>query len=286
MKKWIALFLLVTMWLYTFSGVAEDLSPEEGDGSGEVIFVEDKIEEDFQQSLEPCEPYAPEGIEKAIIGADNRVTVSNPTQWPYSAVALMDVTGECGCHWNGSGFLVGDRGILLTAAHCLVCPDHSKWANNIKFHFGYRSSKNIYYTYTGRWVAYVGNVFADKEYSIEKDYAVVKVNEKVPKQLGWFGAYWATNDETIVKYYANVAGYRDGKIRYDSGYLRVMDADHVTFTMDEVAGNSGGPIYTPEGYAIGIIIAEQRDAYGNPINNIGYRLTYELWARVQEYDYK
>ncbi len=283
MKKWISLFLVISLLLVSLTGFAEDSEPEEGDGSGELFFVDEEEIETQLEDLEPVEPYSPEELEKAVIGADNRVTVSNPSQWPYSAIALMDVTGECGDHWNGTGFLVGDTGIFLTAAHCLYCPEHSKPAKNIKFYFGYKSSKNIYYKYTGDWKGYVGNTFSGKEYTIYKDYGVVKIDKKVPKKVGWFGAYWADSDKDIQKYYAYVAGYRDGKLRYDSGYLNVLDSDHVQFTMDEVAGNSGGPIYTSDGYAIGIIIAETTNQYGTPIYNVGYRLTHELWQRVEEY---
>ena len=284
MKRLTALFLCISLLLVSLPVLAEDQEPEEGDGSGTIHFFEDsEPAADQLASIPPCEPFVPEGVEKGIIGTDNRVTVSNPAQWPYSAIAMLDVVGECGDKWQGTGFLVGDTGLFLTAAHCLVCTKHAKWAKNIKFCFGYKSSKNIYYKYTGRWDAWAGNIFSGREYSIQKDYAVVKIDKKVPKKVGYFGAYWADSDAAIQNYYSYVAGYRDGKLRYDSGFLQVLDSDHVQFMMDEVGGNSGGPIYTSDGYAIGIIIAETQDRYGTVLHNIGYRLTYELWKKADEY---
>ena len=56
--------------------------------------------------------------------------------------------------------------------------------------------------------------------------------------------------------------------------------------MDEVGGNSGGPIFTTDGYAVGIIIAETMDKNDNPIYNVGYRLTYEVWKLADEYSRK
>ena len=284
MKKLTALFLCVSMLLACVSAFAESQDNTETDGSGQVHFFESNEESTaLQESVPACEPYVPGELEKAVIGADNRVTVNNTSQWPYSAIAMMDVVGECGDRWSASGFLVGDKGLFLTAAHCLVCSKHSKWANNINFYFGYKSSKNYLYKYNGRWDAWVGNLFSNRNYSIEKDYAVVNISSKVPEKVGYFGAYWADSDTGIQSYYAYVAGYRDGKLRYDSGFLSVLDSDHVKYVMDDVAGNSGGPIYTSDGYAIGIIIADSSDRYGNPVYNIGYRLTYEVWKKAEEY---
>ena len=286
-KKWVSLFLVFAI-LFSFAACfAEDTEPEQGDGSGTVIFFDEaESGKEIPGSIVPTEPHAPAELEKAVIGADNRVTVSNTSQWPYSTIALMDVTAECGCTWYSSGFLVSDTGLFLTAAHCLICTDHSCWADNIIFNFGYKSRKNVYYKYTGAWQAYVGNLFSDKEYTTNKDYAVVKIDRRVPRKVGSLGAYWADSDSDLRNRYAYVAGYRDGKLRYDSGFLNILDDDHISFQMDEVSGNSGGPIYTSDGYAIGIIIAETTDEKGNPVRNVGYRLNYELWEKADEYSKK
>ncbi len=287
MKKWLSLFLAVALLLTTAAAFAEDTDAE-NDGKGTVTLLDDieAVPEDLDKALNSTEPFAPDDVDKAVIGADNRITVDNTMSWPFSAIALMEVHGECGCNWQGTGFLVGNTGLMLTAAHCLVCPNHSKWADTIYFYFGYKSSGNYLYRYTGRWDAYVGNIFAQKKYSIEKDFAVVKISSDVPAVCGSLGAFWADDDSTVSSYYVNVAGYRDGKLRYDSGFLNVMDADHVNFLMDEVGGNSGGPIFTTDGYAVGIIIAETMDKNDNPIYNVGYRLTYEVWKLADEYSRK
>lgn len=284
MKKKLGIFLAMAVFLLVSVGFAGNAYCEEGEGKGKIHFIEDyENDEDNEYNIPACEPYAPAGLDKAVIGNDDRIHVWNTSQWPYSAIALMEVEGECGHIWQSTGFLVGDTGLFLSAAHCLVCPMDSQWAKSIQFCFGYKNSKNIYYRYTGDWDAWVGNTFVNKEYSIEKDYAVLKIDKTVPLKVGWFGAYWGESDEKIEKYHAYVAGYRDEKLRYDSGYLTVMDADHVKFLMDEVSGNSGGPIYTSDGYAIGIIIAETKDVDHTPLFNVGYRLNHELWLKTAKY---
>lgn len=273
MKKWLAFLMVLMLAVCSVAALAEE--EEEGDSLGTIVEIDSlELEQKLEESLSDLEPEIPEGLEKAVIGADNRVTVSDPSQYPYSAIALMDVEGECSCHWNGTGFMVGPDGVLLTAAHCVYCPEHSKQARKITFYFGYKSSKNYLYKYTGGWTGYVGNTFAGREYSIEKDYAVIKLDKSVVNNTGRFGARWGVGDVELQTTYVTVAGYRDGKLRYDAGYMDVYDNDHSVFLMDMVGGNSGGPIYDSNYYAIGIIIADGTDRYGTV--NIGYRLTNEV----------
>ncbi len=273
MKKWLAFLMVLMLAVCSVAALAEE--EEEGDSLGTIVEIDSlELEQKLEESLSDLEPEIPEGLEKAVIGADNRVTVSDPSQYPYSAIALMDVEGECSCHWNGTGFMVGPDGVLLTAAHCVYCPEHSKQARKITFYFGYKSSKNYLYKYTGGWTGYVGNTFAGREYSIEKDYAVIKLDKSVVNNTGRFGARWGVGDVELQTTYVTVAGYRDGKLRYDTGYMDVYDNDHSVFLMDMVGGNSGGPIYDSNYYAIGIIIADGTDRYGTV--NIGYRLTNEV----------
>ena len=301
MKRFLSLFLAVMLLITACAAFAEDADSETG-GKGTVTLIDDfETTAELEELLHPIEPGLPGGADKAdpelaqsaldasmdadlfVIGADGRTTVDDTKVWPYCTIALLDVHAECGCSWTGSGFLVGGNGLLLTAAHCLVCDEHSQWADSITFYFGYKSTYDFLYAYTGRWDAYAGNIFSNKQYTTAKDFAVVKISSEVPETCGWMGAYWGDDDRTMNSYYVNVAGYRYGKLRYDSGYMSVQDADHVTFLMDEESGNSGGPIYTQDGYAVGIIIAESWDKNGDPIYNIGYRLTNEVFNLAKEY---
>ena len=285
MKKTISLLLafILALTCSFFLAEGEPASAEMQEANGEVILFDDSgLETEMIETIPQTDPDHSESLNKAVIGADNRITVSNPSQWPYCSIAYLDVVGECNCHWSGSGFLVGDSGILLTAAHCLVCTEHSSWAKNISFYFGYKNAKSYLYRYTGWWSAYVGNTFPQRNYSIEKDFGIVKLDASVNKGASWLGAYWASSDSDMQNFYVNVAGYRDNKLRYDSGYMSVLDNDHVSFLMDEMGGNSGGPIFTNDGMAVGSIIAECEDQYGRPVYNIGYRLTYEVWQQIEK----
>jgi len=274
-RRFISLLVLVLMLTPLSPSVAE-----EDTGEGTVRVIDHTQEELLREIISvPTAPFIPDSAEdepdpetaeeeqpRTVFGSDDRVTVKNTSEFPYSAIAYMTIKAKCGCNWTGSGFMV-DRNKLLTAAHCLVCWKHNQWANKITFYFGYKKSGKYKYRYNGKWEAYAGNLFRDREYTINWDYGCVKLNKNVGDKVGWFGTWWAMSDSQISSKYLYVAGYADGVLRYDSGFAEAAGQQHITYRMDTVPGNSGGPVFTYDYYAVGINIA-----YSN-YNNTGYRLT-------------
>ena len=99
----------------------------------------------------------------------------------------------------------------------------------------------------------------------------VKMGHVAPVEMigkvGWFGTRWGLSDDALDLKFYYLAGYRDGTLKYDAGYVDVLSSQHIKYKMDTQPGYSGGPIYSSDYYAIGINIAE------NSSYNIGYRLT-------------
>ncbi|MCQ2457313.1 MAG: trypsin-like peptidase domain-containing protein [Clostridia bacterium] len=255
--------LSLILFILPFAGSAEEAE----DNSGEVIIMDEQTLTGEMSPGTEVQPFIPEDVEqdRTIFGYDDRVTVKNPKNYPFSAIAYMEVHAGCGCKWTGSGFMVGeDR--LMTAAHCLVCSDHSEWADQITFYFGYKSKNNYACKYNSRWTAYVGNTFPNRSYTADYDYGCVKLEKKkVGNTVGWFGMRWNDSLSTLTDTYVYVAGYRDG-LKYDTGYINDADRNKLYYTMDTLPGTSGGPIFDSDDYAIGINIA-QNDSY-----NTGYRI--------------
>ena len=261
MRRWLLLALALTLLIGTNAALAEERN------EGTVIVVDDwGAAEDAVSELVEVEPFVPDSMDRAVFGYDGRITVANPSVYPFSAIAYMEMTGACGDTWTGTGFMVS-RDRMLTAGHCLRCATHSAWAKTIDFYFGYKNRKNCLYQYIGQWTGWAGNLFEDRQYSTLNDFGCIKLYKNVGDTVGWLGTYWDMPDYSVESSYLYVAGYRDGMLRYDSGMVRAQDATHLTYNIDAVAGNSGGPIFTSDNYAVGIHIAEN-DAF-----NIGYRLT-------------
>ena len=279
MKKWMVLVTALVMCLALLGYAAAEDVEEMGEGT--VQFFDNAPATETTEEPTQVETMVPDNVDRAIIGRDDRITISNVKEFPYSAIAYLDVQAECGCRWTASGFVGGKPDVIITAAHCLVCTDHGKWADRLNIYFGYKSKSNYMYKYSGGWEAWVGNIFPNHEYSIDNDWGVIKVNENIAGKVGGFGTVFGMSDQETKSTHVVVAGYRDAKLRKDSGYLEILDKDHTYFYMDEVSGNSGGPIFTEDGYAVGIIIAENvKNGVG--IFNVGYRLTGEIWNKIHE----
>lgn len=262
------------------NNTVEGLDEEGGDGTVVVAEGREAAEGDEEVIING---YAPENVDKVIIGKDDRVTVSQTSEYPYSAIANMKVVGECGDTWECSGFMVG-KNCMLTAAHCMICPEHRKWAKNVIFYFGYKSNSNYLYKYTGGWVACAGTSFPNYKYDKEamfEDWCYVMFDQNIGDKTGWFGMQFCKDSE-IDGYSYIAAGYRDNKLKYCWGNTYVGNDQVFAFDADDVPGNSGGPVFSGDGYAIGIIAAESEESQ----INFGRRITKNLWKWMQEDGYK
>ena len=72
-----------------------------------------------------------------------------------------------------------------------------------------------------------------------------------------------------------MAGYRDKKLKYDVGGLRVMDSDRMWVDMDVLPGNSGSPIYDSDNYAVGIWTTYYDNA------NSGFRINSKVLDKLR-----
>ena len=224
------------------------------------------------EELFSAEPYAPDALEKVVIGTDDRITVYDPACYPFSAIANLFVHAQCGCEWQCTGYMISPRG-MVTASHCVVCDVHHmplEWAD---IYFGYRSSRNYLYKYDGWYYYWYGTDFTESGgYSMDWDYAYFRFDERVGDRVGWLG-WQVLSDEQIQSKRLTVAGYRDGELKYDRDYAEVRSPHIISFQADTVPGNSGGPIFfyddIGDPYAVGIGIAENWLAQ----ENYGYRLT-------------
>lgn len=247
MKKYIAGFLLL-LCLLAFAA-AEETDTSYGPATLGTEAALEELAEGFDHA-----PYVPDSLEKTVFGRDDRTTISKPGQYPYSAIAYLDIKGECGCSWTGSGFMVSKDG-LATAAHCLVCSEHQKWVSGITMYFGYRSNKNYTYRYNGGASYWYGsNPYAQGGYVSDDDYAYLKLEKNVGDTVGWFGIQ--SSHEQVEGQQYTVTGYRHGVLKSAVGAVQIHDDKHLSYLMDMEPGNSGCPVYDSDYYVIGINVCE------------------------------
>ncbi len=209
-------------------------------------------------------PFIPEGVEKKIIDSDDRYS-ADVRQYPFCAVAYIEVRGTCGCSWTGTGFMVGPSG-MMTAGHVMQCKEHGNDAAALTFYFGYQSERNYVLKYE-KGATYWYN-FTRNSGSEEYDYAYIKLQERVGDSVGWFGMNALPDTELDgMPFYA--AGYRFGELKADYDWVHVVTPYQVSHTIDTEPGYSGCPIYDSHYYAVAINTAHS-DVFPE---NYGCRIT-------------
>ena len=219
-------------------------------------------------------------IDGMVFGSDDREVIDNTDEYPFCAVAYMEAHYPCGCEKSGTGFMV-ERNKLMTAAHCMVCCEHSQWADQIEFYFGFRDFDNYSYLYDGKWYAFVGDTFPNKTYTSDNDWAVVKLYKNIGDIVGWFGFSYNMPNKQITSKEMLLLGYKWGTLRISEGKAKAGSGDLITYQIDAEAGNSGGPVfYLDNGvpYAAAIHVADNKQ------NNYGYRITGEMYSKFMELD--
>lgn len=267
MKRSLA-WLMLLMCLFSFA-LAEGVEEQYG-----AVTAGDPADLDAVAELLEGAPYIPDGMDKAVFGADDRTTINQTSKYPYSAIAYLKVKGACGCSWTGSGFMVGKAG-LATAAHCLVCQEHNSWVSGITMYFGYRSDKNYTYCYSdGATYWYGSNPYVDGYYEENDDYAYLKLEKNVGEKVGWFGIRCA-NDAQDGQIFT-VAGYRHGVLKTSNGRVQIRNEKILEYQTDTEPGYSGCPVFDSEYYAVGINVGH------NSVENFARRFTSDVVTEMRQ----
>ena len=198
------------------------------------------------------------------------VSAAQRLQDPYAKCGVVLVTWSDGTYTQGSCAVVG-RNDILTATHVVYNPDRGGWATELSFYFGadYNSSTGRFdsfqYSYslpTGtfgwRATAWGSQVYADGDNSTltsaesQFDVALIGVSKPIGDVTGWFGLAWERDYAqwvTQVGYPRSSTGMMTSAVNASRDPLWGI---YRTTTDMMGPGSSGGPIFTPDGYVIGV----------------------------------
>jgi serine protease Do len=146
--------------------------------------------------------------------------------------------------YNGTGFLIDAKGLMITNAHVL------------------KNSSNIY----------VQNNKGEKfraivvKLDVPRDMAIIKIDDDQFKGYNSLPYSIKTTSSDIAESIFTL-GYPRSEIVYGEGYLSAKTGYHgdtlsCQVTVDANPGNSGGPIFNRNGEVIGILSAKQTDIDG------------------------
>lgn len=212
-------------------------------------------------------PFKPEdlaGAEKAVIEADNRIIIDNPAEYPYSAIAYLDIHYVCRHEGTGTGFMVGED-LLVTAGHCFYCPLCHEPANEFSLYFGYLGARNYLIRLTDtNWRAWIvsGPVQEGKNYH-QYDYGIIRLSEPVGRKTGYFSPRFNTPDQELSENSYHVAGYSGGVLRQDTDRIVPINDNFLRHYADMSSGDSGCPVFDDDYYVVAINTAEKSDGSEN-----------------------
>lgn len=186
-----------------------------------------------------------------VIGQDNRVQVSNTTQYPYSTIGYLQMENKKGEVWSCTATMIGPK-VALTAAHCLY--NHGEpggWRDKFVFWPAVNGESNVPYGGFDYDTAYVFQAFiTDYKGSYDNvwqyDVGLITFKDPIGDSLGWLGY---TTGETTGDFKGNLAGYHNDKPAFTMWRStcnvlaeNTSQADFV-HDCDFTDGANGGPIY-------------------------------------------
>jgi glutamyl endopeptidase len=233
---------------------------------------------------EPGRAAPPGGTLQNVLGADERVAISDTSLIPARSVGLLRIVyGGAGIRW-GTAWLIGPR-TLATAAHNLVHPEHG---NAIRLEVGMAYDGA---TARGGWHRITGNKLPqawlhDPSDTNAADYAVIRIDDAgIGNRLGWFG-FADYEDAKFRDLALNLFGYpmdvkRPFAMHGARGRAVGVDAGRIYYDCDAGGGMSGGPVVARFGeqrIAVGIHVG------GGTTANTGTRLTAEAYQLFKAHE--
>lgn len=187
-----------------------------------------------------------------FVTADRRV-LAKTSQFPFSAIVKLDVTFPDGARGWGTGALIGPNKIV-TAEHVVFSERHGGHAS-IRVLPGYDNGSTICHETTV--ASFVHGAHQGCHSGAKCDVAVLTTQDSIGCNTGWFG-FKQFDDANLSDVF--IAGYpedlNDGeKLNFVhtsathaySSYHNILEYSEWT-----AEGMSGGPIFTPDFYVVGI----------------------------------
>jgi V8-like Glu-specific endopeptidase len=219
-----------------------------------------------------------------IIGADDRILVSNTTIFPYSAVVrvAVDFNGDGIFDTAGSGAMIGANDVL-TAGHLLWNPQYG-FAKNIMVMPAEAGAYEPFGSALGQtWT--VPPEYVSSGGGVDYDIGVINLSTNIGFSTGWFGLE-PVSAQTVTHSVVTLASYPSDLTGGEFQYTSSDNVDAVignallyNGALDMYFGSSGGPLWWQMNggfYIVGVNTFQTVDG----LYNGGTMLTNDFFNRV------
>lgn len=212
-----------------------------------------------------------EDVAEVVIGADDRVRVTNTTVYPWRAICALLITAADNRRFIGTGWLVSPR-TVITAGHCVYMHDAGGWARSIKVIPGCNDGSEPYGSYTGTTMRSVTGWTSSKNRDHDYGAIILPSSSRPGLQTGTFGLA-VRNDSFLMNSALNLSGYPGDKGGRQQWFMaqrpkRVSDRV-ITYDIDSMGGQSGSPVWVLEnGQRYGVGVHTNGSSSGNSATRI------------------
>jgi glutamyl endopeptidase len=178
---------------------------------------------------------------ESVIGADNRVKITNTAVYPWRAMTKLYITFPNGITTSCSGALINTK-YVLTAGHCVYNASRGGFARTVRVVPGangsYAPYGSVYATYVRAFSGWISSSSADH------DAGLVTLASPIGASTGWLGLKaYGTVDGLV----SNIAGYpgdkADGGLYYHWGPVTHSTSLRSFYQIDTAPGQSGSGVY-------------------------------------------
>lgn len=206
---------------------------------------------------------------------DDRMPVSNTTDFPYRCIAMLISYAPDGTVWGGTGWFASPR-VVVTAGHVVYFPKNGGWASQVEVYPGRNGGSSPY-------GSCVSNTFRStrgwtEQQQMAADYGAVLLPDTT--LVGNFG-YASLTDGELGNVLVNVYGYPgdkpDGTLWGNYRQLVGVTEEEIYYNISTYEGESGAPVFIKEGDHRTVVGIHN---YGGPSSNWASRITDQVFDNI------
>ena len=217
----------------------------------------------------------------SVIGADNRVNITDTTVYPWRAITKLLIRWPNGQGGGCSGTMIAPR-YVLTAGHCVNQDSKGGWATSVEVVPGLDGT---YRPYGSAFATRFRSVTAwTEDQNADSDYALITLDRNMGNTTGWFGYGTWSNLEGITGHLAGYPADRGAGVEMYYDYDPILDTNdkRLFYQIDTFNGQSGSGVYRKidgSRYVMGV------HAYGVNGDNLNKatRINSSRFDRIQDW---